>query len=148
MSDNTSLQEHLVGVWSLVDARTIAVDSGATRSAYGDGATGFIQYTSDGRMMALITHAGRTRMSGSDRQSAPDHEKVAAYTTSIAYAGRYSMEGGKVLHHVEASSYENWVGTDLVRLLELRGDNVVLKTVPQPQAGILSVVELEWKRCE
>lgn len=148
MLDTKLSAESMVGVWSLVDARTIAFETGETRPAYGNGAKGVIHYTKAGRMIAFITHGGRTRMSGTDRQSAPDAEKVAAFTTTITYSGRYSVKEGAVHHHVDASSYENWVGTDLVRFVEMRGDRIVLKTAPQPQAGVLSIVELEWERCE
>ena len=98
-------------------------------------------------MTALITHGGRERMDG-DRQSSPDDQKVRAYSSSIAYAGTYTIERDCVRHHVEISTFHNWVGTDLVRIVELRNGNVVLKTAPQPQNGVLSIIELEWTRCE
>lgn len=148
MSDTELSAGRLVGIWRLVDARTVAVDTGETQSAYGDGAKGFIHYTKAGRMIAFITHGGRSRMSGTDRQNAPDAEMVAAYKTTVTYAGRYSVKGDAVHHHIDMSSFENWVGTDLVRFVQMRGDRVVLKTAQQPQAGILSVLELEWERCE
>jgi len=146
MSKTSSPDQAIIGVWKLVDARTIAVETGVTRSAYGDTATGFIHYSDTGRMMALITHGGRENLDG-DRQSCPDDQKARAFTTSISYAGTYSIKGDRVIHHVEASSYQNWVGTDLIRIFRTDGNKVTLETVPQPQNGVISVLELEWERC-
>ncbi|NLS01261.1 lipocalin-like domain-containing protein [Rhizobium sp. P38BS-XIX] len=138
-------REKLVGVWELVDATTITAEDGRRESSYGDGATGFIHYTATGRMMALITHGARERLEG-DRQSSPDWQKARAYTTSIAYAGRYSIEGDRVVHHVDTSTYPNWVGTQLTRQFRFEDDRVFLRTLPQMQNGIMAVLELEWRR--
>ena len=44
-------------------------------------------------MMALITHDGRERLDG-DRQAAPEAQRAQAYKSSIAYAGRFTLEAG------------------------------------------------------
>jgi hypothetical protein len=51
-----------------------------------------------------------------------------------------------VTHHIEVSSVQNWVGTDLVRTLEVNGDRLVLKTPPSRLGGRLQIVELTWQR--
>jgi hypothetical protein len=41
-----------------------------------------------------------------------DEERVALHKTMFAYAGTYSVDAGKVTHHVDISWNEVWNGTD------------------------------------
>ncbi|KPV16687.1 hypothetical protein APR48_42635 [Variovorax paradoxus] len=136
----------LLGTWYLREA--YAVDPRGERlfDVYGARPSGVIHYGADGRMTALITHDGRACLSGSDRQDATDAESAAAYRSSIGYAGRYVREGDWIVHHVDISSYPNWVGTRLRREVRLAGDTVELRTAPQPQAGVETVLKLVWQR--
>ena len=63
----------------------------------------------------------------------------------FAYAGRYSLTGDEVRHHVEVSTVENWVATDLVRQVTLEGDRLILMA-PIPIDGKTLVTELIWER--
>ena len=53
----------------------------------------------------------------SDRRGAPAEERAKAFSTYLAYAGRYAFTGDKVIHHIEGATFQNWVGTDQVRLI-------------------------------
>lgn len=136
----------LVGVWQLEDASTKEVETGRPKSAYGAGAKGFIHYTNSGHMTAIITHGGRRNVDG-DRQSCPPEQKIEAYTTSMAYAGRYWVQGDQVIHRVEVATFPNWVGCDLVRYFRMEDNVVTLLTAPQMQDGVLSTIELTWRKC-
>jgi len=136
----------VVGTWKLVsivstDARGARVDS-----VYGDAPVGFLTYTADGRMHAIISHGGRKPLSRDDRIAAPAEERAAAFATFLAYAGRFSVATGKVVHHVEVASVQNWVGTDLVRTLTIDHGRLVLRTPPLSQSGRTQTVELVWER--
>jgi hypothetical protein len=65
-----------------------------------------------------------------------------------AYAGRCTFTGEKVVHHVEAASTPNDVGTDLTRLVKLDGDRLTLLVAkPYLRGGIMvRSQELIWKR--
>jgi hypothetical protein len=39
----------------------------------------------------------------------------------VAYGGRYSFSGDRVIHHVEMSLFPNWVGSDQERTVSLTG---------------------------
>jgi hypothetical protein len=121
-------KEMLVGTWKLVSASNVT-DSGIVREeAYGRSPIGFLTYTADGRMMAIVTDGGRKTLSKYWRV-APAEEKAEAFSTSLSYAGTFTLSGNRVTHHVEASSYSNWVNTDLVRLIvNLQDDRVTLRT--------------------
>ena len=51
----------------------------------------------------------------------PDEERVALYESTFAYAGTYSLEDGRVTHHVDVSSNEVWRGTEQARFYKLNG---------------------------
>lgn len=96
-------------------------------------------------MAAVISHGRRKVLSG-DRISAPVEERAQAFATFFAYAGRYSIAGDKVLHHVEVSSVENWVNTDLGRSVTFEYDRIRLTTPPLSVGGVIQVTELVWER--
>jgi hypothetical protein len=66
----------------------------------------------------------------------------------VAYAGRYSFHGDRVIHHVELSLFPNWVGSDQERWVELAGDRLTLSASPLLLAGKLQVPRLVWERVE
>jgi hypothetical protein len=80
---------------------------------------------------------------------AETNERAAAYSTFFAYAGRYSLANGKVTHHVEASSLQNYVNTDQIRVVVSVGkDQLILRTTtPLVWDGVrYAYQELVWKR--
>jgi hypothetical protein len=60
-----------------------------------------------------------------------DSERVE-YHKSIfgAYAGTYTVEGNKVVHHVLASWRPEWIGGDQTRYFEIKGKELTIKTAP------------------
>lgn len=78
-------------------------------------------------MTAMISYGGRKPLSG-DRISSPASERAEAFAVFFAYAGRYSVDGDKIIHRVEISSVQNWVSTDMVRLVTFDGDRITLRT--------------------
>ena len=128
----------LVGTWKLVSAKD-TTDKGEVKDAFGPNPTGFLTYTADGRMMGIITNGGRKPLSINDSRSAPAEERAEAFSTMIAYAGRYTYTGDKVIHHVEISYMQNNVNTDQVRyIVKLEGNRLILRTP--------SKLELVWER--
>jgi hypothetical protein len=121
-------KEMLVGTWKLVRASNVTDQGVVKDEAYGRNPTGFLTYTADGRMMAIITDSGRKLLSKYWR-AAPAEEKAEAFSTSLSYAGTFTVSGIRVTHHVEASSDPNRVNKDLVRLIvKLQDDRVTLRT--------------------
>ena len=104
-------------------------------------------YTSGGRVVAMVSYGGRALLSG-DRVSSPAEERANAFASFFAYAGRFDVEDGHVVHHVDVASVENWVGTDLVRLVDRNGRRLTLRTPPLAVGGEIRVTELDWERVE
>jgi hypothetical protein len=137
----------LIGTWKLVSAKD-TIENSEVRDAFGQNPTGFLTYTADGRMMAIITFDGRKPLSVPDYISAPAEERAEALATFVAYAGRYTYTGDKVIHHIEAAWMQNYVKTDQVRfIVKLEGNRVILRTPPFLKGGVqLANQELVWER--
>jgi hypothetical protein len=77
----------------------------------------------------------------------PDNERVALHDTMFAYAGTYSVEAGKVIHHVDISWNEVWTGTDQIRLFELNGNTLTLTThARDPATDAEAQYALVWEK--
>jgi len=135
--------DKLVGTWKLVSASSTTSAGERNKTPYGADPTGFLTYSEDGRMTALISYGGRRSLSfGGGTQEG----QAEAFKTFLAYAGRYTLSGDKVIHHIEISSIQNYVGKDLVRSIKFEGDRITLITPPTPVNGKTQIVELIWQR--
>jgi len=135
----------LVGVWRLVSA-TSTRPNGERVPLYGNNPSGQLTYTREGRMSVVLVDGARKPLSTQDRQSAPAAERAEAFSNFNAYAGRYTFQGDRVIHHVEIALFQNWVHTDQVRFATLKGDRLTLRTGPVPLRGEQRVQELVWER--
>jgi hypothetical protein len=138
--------DSLVGTWSLVSASAITASGIRNDAPYGSHPTGILIYTGEGRMAAMISHSDRQPLSGPDRIAAPADERAEAFATFFAYAGRYSIMGDRVVHHVEIASVQNWVNTDMVRLMKLDNDRITLRTPSISVGATVQTTELIWER--
>jgi hypothetical protein len=138
----------IVGTWKLISASDTTDKGQVINNAYGLNPTGFLTYTADSRMMATITNGGRKQLSVNDWVGAPVSERAEAFATMFAYAGRYTLSGDKVVHHVEAAAVQNLVGTDLVRtIVKFEGKRVTLRTSSFLKGGVrFANEELVWER--
>jgi hypothetical protein len=107
---------------------------------------GYLLYTASGRFSVTISRRGRAGFAAGDLLSGTTEERARAVEGFVAYAGRYSFHGDRVIHHVELSLFPNWVGTDQQRSVELSGDRLVLSASPLLLAGTQQVPRLVWQR--
>jgi hypothetical protein len=106
-------KDSIVGTWKLVSTTATTTGKGdVNKAVLGQNPSGLLTYTADGRMMAIISDDGRKPLSVADRIAAPAEERAQAYSTFMAYAGRYTFTCDKVVHHVEVASLQNWVNTE------------------------------------
>jgi hypothetical protein len=137
----------IIGTWRLVSAALTTLD-GATRKLLGENPSGFLTYTGDGRMTAIVASSGRQPLSVADPAAAPAAEQAAAFATFTAYAGRYTFHGDRVIHHVEVSLFQNWAGTDQIRFAKLNGARLTLTAPPMSIGGEQLVVQLTWEQLD
>ncbi|HEX7096438.1 MAG TPA: lipocalin-like domain-containing protein [Acidimicrobiales bacterium] len=140
-----SEEERLVGAYRLIEFRDIA-DDGEVRHPLGKDPIGFITYTPERYMLAVLTAAGREPFADGDILRGTDAERVRAFATSSAYAGRWHIEDGMVVHHLEAATFPNWVGTIQRRPYELGADELVLFPPRLLMDGKMRRSELRWQR--
>src|SRR5579863_2209871 len=140
-SGNTD--DKLVGTWKLLSASSTTSGGERGDTPYGPNPVGLLTYTGDGRVTAMISYGGRKSLSFG---GGTVEEQAEAFKTFLAYAGRYTLSGDKVTHHIEVSSIPNYMGKDLVRRIEFEGDQIVLVTPPTPVNGKIQTVKLIWQR--
>lgn len=145
---NAQRGDTVVGTWKLVSASATTADGKTNDAPYGPEPTVALTYTREGRMSLIVSYSGRRLLSGADRIAAPPAERAAAFATSFAYAGRYSLSGDTVVHHVEIATVQNWVGTELRRIVRIEGNRLTLRTPPLSVAGVVQTSELVWQRIE
>jgi lipocalin-like protein len=114
----------LLGTWKL-KSYVVTTAAGERSTPYGENPTGYLSYSADGRMQAIGAASGRIVPAG---HTPPDYERLALHDTMFAYAGTYSVEAGRVIHHVDISWNEVWTGTDQIRLFEVNGNTLTVTT--------------------
>lgn len=112
----------------------------------GRDAVGYIMYSQDGYMSVTIMRPNRAKFAAGDLLGGSIEEKAQAAETYVSYCGRYEFRGDTVIHHVELSSFPNWVGVDQERLVKLNGNRLTLSTRPILLGGIEQTARLNWER--
>ena len=138
-------KDDLVGTWKLVSAWSTR-PNGQRVALLGEHPIGFLTYTREGRMHAILGDSQRPALSSEDRLSATVAERAAAFSSFVSYAGTFRIEGDNVIHRVEISSFQNWVGTDQVRQMKLEGNRLTLRPPKRALGGELRANELVWER--
>jgi hypothetical protein len=145
--DKVQARDALVGAWRLISWENQAAD-GQVTYPMGPDPNGYVLYAADGRFSITISRRGRAGFAAGDLLSGTAEEKARAMEGFVAYAGRYSFDGDRVVHHVELSLFPNWVGTDQERWVELAGDRLTLSANPLLLAGKQQVPRLVWERAD
>ena len=138
--------EQFVGTYRGRGQEYVAADGTVTRVGASPAAARLV-YASDGTVMVISTPADRPRLpshvSGNDWSGATAAEKAAAADGVVAYAGRYEVQGDRVLHHVDVSFFPNWVGTTNVRVFQWDGNTLTLSTPPDAAGGFRRIL---WEK--
>jgi hypothetical protein len=145
--DNVQARGALVGAWRLLSWENRAADGQITYPMGAD-TLGYLLYTADGRFSVTISRRGRAGFAAGDLLSGTTEEQARAVEGFVAYAGRYSFHGDRVIHHVELSLFPNWVGSDQERWVELAEDRLTLSASPLLLAGRQQIPRLVWERVD
>jgi hypothetical protein len=122
-------KDKIVGTWTLV---SVVYEDQVTKErtpVLGEHPRGRQIATADGRWLALVTGEGR-------KVPTNDAERSRAFTSMIAYTGRYRVEEGKVITKVEAAWNEAWVGGEQVRFIRFEGDRLFIESPPMPHPNV------------
>jgi len=135
----------LLGTWKLHSCTFVDAETGKQSNPLGVHPVGYLNYSSDGRMMV---------MTFADNRQAPigpipsDSETIALFKTMVGYAGTFIVEGDEVTHNVDASWNAAWTGTQQTRFYKLDGNILTLTTTParSPLGAPIGVFTLSWER--
>lgn len=139
------IASRLLGTWKLVSVIREEVPSGVTIDLMGPNPQGFITYSADGRMVAILVRGDRKKPAANSATAA---DAANLFRSVISYAGTYTIAGNEVTHHVDISWNESWTGTKQVRTFKFEGNRVSLSTPvsPDPFDGKISVRSLAWEK--
>ncbi len=133
------------GTWKL-KSYEVRWASGKVSYPFGEKPEGRLTYTENGFVAVNIMATSRSKFEARELKLGTAEEKVAAAETYISYSGRYEFDGDKVLHHVDVCLFPNWVGRDQVRIFDLRGNTLALKTIPDSKDEHGRQGYLIWER--
>jgi len=134
----------LIGSWRMISWTREAVATGEISDASGPDPIGYIAYHADGRMMASVFHRNRLAADPAGWNAA---QKAELFDTMLAYVAQYTLEGDRVVHHVEAAWNPNWQ-VDLTRPFTLDGDRLVISGARgiDPETGEEVIYRMEFHK--
>lgn len=135
----------ILGTWKLKSFVREVAGTGEKIDDFGKHPDGYISYSADGRMYAILTSENRIKPLNANPE---DQERVKLHQTIIAYAGTYTVEGDKVIHHVDISWNQAWTGSEQVRFYKLKGNTLTITTAPlkSPIDGREGTSVLVWEK--
>jgi hypothetical protein len=104
-----SPDKRLIGTWKMLSWRRESVATGEQTDALGPDPVGFVNYGADGRFYAIVVRKDRPPPA---TIPATPLEKATLFDSMLAYAGTYTLDEEKAVHHVDASWNQSWTGTD------------------------------------
>lgn len=139
----------VVGTWELKTWVTTDAETGTVTNVFGEHPSGYLIYTAGGHMAVVLSADGRKNLSG-DRYTSPVDERAQAFSTSVGYSGTYTLTPDGINHHVKTSIFQNWVGTEQFRFVEIKGNTMTIKTPPLkgPPDGKTKVTTLVLERLD
>jgi hypothetical protein len=105
----------------------------AARPVFGDNPSGVITYTSDGRMSTF--HCQFKKKACCRGRTVTDAEAADLYRTMVTYSGAYAVNGNKITHKIEVSRNQAWSGADQQRFVEIKDNQLTIKTIVSPISG-------------
>lgn len=116
----------LHGVWRVTSFKAqIVGDDAAPRDLLGPNPKGYIIFTLEGRMAAVISATDR-------KPASTEADSLALMKSVIAYTGKYVVEGDKWVTKVDVSWNEVLNAQDQVRFFQLEGERLTVRTPEQP----------------
>jgi Lipocalin-like domain len=130
----------LIGAWRLESWSLVYGDGRPPEFPLGADAKGIIMYTADGHVSATLMRGGRIA-----RASVTETERAAAFADTFAYAGRYEVRDGTVVHSIDIATDPALIGLTSTRHIALEGDVLTLSG-PDFQPGNVRMQRIVWRR--
>ena len=139
--------DQFVGTWKLGSSEFRRSDGNAIYP-YGKDAVGLIIYGADELMSVRLMRSDRPAFASGDILKGTVEEIKAAFEGYLAYFGTYDVneQDGTVTHHIQGSSFPNWVGQDQKRYFKFSDNRLTLSTPPIPAGDTTVTGLLIWER--
>jgi hypothetical protein len=133
----------LHGVWRLTSLKLQVVgDESQARDVFGSNPKGYLIFTREGRMTAVVSAADR-------KPPANDADNIALMKSFLAYTGKYTIEGDRWTTKVDVSWNEVYSAQDQVQFFKVDGDRLAVRTAER-ESGVFPgkkvVANLTWER--
>ncbi len=102
----------VAGTWRMLSWKREFVETGDQIDSLGPDPIGFVTYTADGRVHAIVVQNHREKPLATPLT---DVDKIRLFDSMLAYSGTYELMDDRVVHRVDASWNQIWTGTDQVR---------------------------------
>ena len=140
------LLEKIIGVWELQNWETV-VDDRVVGYPLGEKASGFIAYHPIGFMSVNISATNRVRLPIDDPFEGDPKLLALDAKGYLSYCGPFSIVSeNELIHHLRLCSFENWVGTDQHRYVQLNKSTLTLSTPSSLFHGQKGIGRLTWQR--
>ncbi|WP_274610163.1 lipocalin-like domain-containing protein [Pseudomonas sp. TH10] len=97
----------------------------------------------------MIARTERASFESGGQWNASDSEKATAYSSMLAYGGRYEVNDDVITHYVDISLFPNWVGGAQKRRFEVNANGTLTLSARleegTPQARSARLV---WRRAD
>ena len=132
----------LAGVWQVNTVELEYQASAVKEYPRGKSPTGFLIFTPDGRVTALLTNEGR-------KAPATDQDRSDLFNTMVAYSGKYRIEGDKWIAKVDVAWNPALLGTEQARTFRFVGERLqeITPWVPRGDRGMARST-LTWERAK
>ncbi len=135
----------LIGTWRMLTWQREFLDTHELVDALGPNPVGYVSYSHDGRVHALVVRADRP-CPASLPPSLP--EKADLFDSMLAYAGTYTAFDDRVIHRLDASWNQAWTDTDQVRFYRLTEGQLQIWSAPaaDPYSGRMVVHRITFEK--
>ena len=135
----------LVGTWRMLSWKKKTVSSGETVDAHGPNPVGYLSYGADGRVQVIVVRRDRP---APETLPPTDTEKLRLFDSMLAYAGTYTLDDEKVIHHVDVSWNQAFTKTDLIRFYKLANAILTITAAPaiDPYSGKEVIHQMEFRK--
>jgi hypothetical protein len=137
----------LLGSWALLSIETADEETNQKNNLLGVHPSGYLSYGPDCRMYAILVKESRVPPAA---LVATDAESIQLYRGLVSYAGSYTIDGSRIIHHIEASWNQAWSGTTQEVQFNVDGKNLYIRTgaTKSPLTGRPGSSVLIWTKIE
>ena len=139
------MDERFFGTWRLQSWEN-RDEAGAVSHPVGRAPLGLLHYATDGYMFVQIMRGERAALSTGALFGGGAAERAEAFSGHVAYAGRWEVRGGTMIHRLEVCSVPNWAGSEQHRTFEFPDPDRLQLSAPMEFGGHTVMARVTWAR--